>query len=105
MPDEYPTQRFVKVRPKDDSGYSYTVTFLAADEDDTSNPEDNGIVQYIAENMPDKKDRVVQLLTYLKANESSFFEWLEESPQNSLLFAQNPLEAILEVLPNAPGID
>ena len=98
MANQYPSQRFVKLQ----YDTNHTITFIVTDENDKSEPEDNGIIQHLTENMPEKKVAALDLLTFLKANEDKFFTWLEASPENSHLFAENPMRALTTVFPDMP---
>lgn len=98
MTNPYPSQRFVKLQ----YDTNHTITFTVSDENDKSAPEDSGIIQYIAENVPEKKAAALDLLTFLKANEDEFFTWLEASPEKSYLFAENPMKALATVFPDMP---
>ena len=114
----FPNQRFVRIRLHSEKNLEHTLTFLMSKSDDHSenddgiiqlsksddhsDPNDNGIIQHITQTDPGKAAEIADLLRYLKENEVTFFEWLERSPEHSMLFATDPVNAIKTALPDAP---
>ena len=101
----FPNQRFVCIRLNSETNLEHTLTFLMSESDDHSDPKDNGVIQHIAQSDSAKAAKLAELLSYLKKNETIFFDWLEQSAANSMLFAANPVQAIQTALPNAPICD
>jgi len=91
--------RSVKYRHSDQGSFQHTITI-------TSNPESfstagaNGIIEDIRGSDPEKATKLKALLKTLETNQFRFFDWMEQSPANTKLFLENPLEALKQALPD-----
>ncbi|GAB4189002.1 MAG: hypothetical protein Tsb002_15710 [Wenzhouxiangellaceae bacterium] len=99
MQFDYPEADFVRVKLGADNGHEYSVTFTVGDDTPVA---DNAIIRHVEEQAPDQAEQLKKLLTYLKSHEERFFDWLKQSPANGQLFAEQPLQALRQALPQAP---
>jgi hypothetical protein len=100
MLNPYPEQRFVRLRLA--TGRAHTITIVAARADDTTPPEENGVVKHIAANMPERHEAARALLQFLKEVEAEFFDWVEASPENCRRFIEDPLAALQSLRSDLP---
>ena len=79
------------------------VTFLPATEPEIA--EDHPVLASFAATDPEKAERLRRWMNELIAHNDRFFEWLEASPENSRLFAEDPVAALQKALPDVAPID
>ena len=76
------------------------ISFLSAD---APLPENHGIIAQLAQKNPQRAERVRARVNDLIAHNHAFFVWLERTPENSGLFARDPVAALRKALPDLPA--
>ena len=99
---DYPDRRFVRLHLGAEVQHPHKVTYIAADPADPPTAANNSILANVAAADPRRAQRVQQGLATLLARENELFGWLEQHPDNTILFTKDPKAAMLRALPDLP---
>lgn len=102
-PNEYPQQRFVRLRHGKAEHTNVTTTFTGVEATAALAVEGHGLLDAIASADPDRAQLVRGRLHQLMTHDHAVMTWLEASPDNVTLFAHDPVAALRQAIPDLPA--
>jgi hypothetical protein len=101
--ESYPTTRFARLRHDLPGQQHVTTTFLGASATADAALANNGVIAEIAASDPARAQLVTSRMQQLIAHNDAVMAWIEADPSHAVQFAQDPVAALRQVIPDLPA--
>ncbi len=101
MENTFPQKRFVRLKTSLEPQKPFTMTLVEQTEAPAA--ENNSILAAIRQRDPDRTQLIQDRLATLMKRNDEIHDWITTSHANALRFAQDPVGAIRQVMPDLPA--
>ena len=99
----FPNNRFARLRHEQAGPHTVTTTLLGATATAGDALAGNSVIADIAKTDPARAELITNRMQQLIAHNDAVMAWLEADPSHATQFAQDPVTALRQVIPDLPA--